>query len=173
MNCGFTTTNEAILAVLQTHGRTPEQDRDNLLTEMQVLLSFLQTEKESGLRSAELGAMGGLQHCLRRLYAHAGSDKTLSQMAERYAEAEIESYPEATPATIDEARAWGRDNGVVMRLIQIPCPDGLTRTMLVSHLNQTTIDGHVYVEGEFVHNPRRKMGPFSVLLDYLRKAVGK
>lgn len=149
------------LTQCQQHGRSPQQDRDNLVEEILTLAQYLHLNPEPG--SIGLGALGGLSYCVQRLYEQFEATRPLERLAERYCEVELESYPD-TQKMVNDMRMWAAKNGIVIRVIEIPVDGERSRFMFVSHMNQTSYDGQVFKEGEFVHIPNRFPPQFSFLL---------
>lgn len=154
-------TNTDILRTLQRHGRNVQADRDNLIEELLVLAQYLHVNPTP--EGAGRGALGGIQYLVKRLHEQFECQMSLEQLAERYVEAELGSYAHSTD-DVEATRAWARSQGLVVRSIPVSCPDGNVRYIHASHLNQTSMDGKTYVEGEFMHNHTRFPPPFAALL---------
>jgi hypothetical protein len=151
-----------ILKTIQQHGRDVQADRDNLVEELLVLAQCLHIN--SVPEGVNFGVLGGLQYLIRRLHEQFECQQSLDQLAEKYAQVELYSFA-SSPEQVDEVRDWARREGLIVRVIPVQCPDGTTRQIFASHLDQTSVNGKVYQAGELIHSPKRFPPPFVWLLN--------
>lgn len=153
-----------VLAHIQQHGREPASYRSQLAAELRLFAELLERHGQApdGLTRAILG---GAQHCINHLRTSFGFDISLERLCEIYADVELTSYPHSDE-DIERMRQWMRSERLVLRLLPVPCPDGVTRHIFVSHQNQTSQNGKVYQEGEVVAACTRPVAPFEELLSH-------
>ena len=153
--------NAQLLAEVEKHGRSPEQDLAVLTDELVVMAKLLQKFPNDGAMTRAF--LGGLKYLTDRVYDNLEPFRTQENLADLYAQAQLRFFP--TKEGLASMTAYGKDQNMVIRAVPVECSDGQTRHIFVSHRRQTTREGVTYKEGEVMYDPSVQPPSFAEILE--------
>lgn len=161
-----------ILINMQAGGRPVERLRELMLNEIDALNRILQhvpeiEPRQKGRRfgleesNIALATLGGLSYALNRLHESFETERTLAELEELYAKAELMSYP-ASEEEMLRTRQHCAKLGIVTEVAKCQFKQtGEMRFRVVSPIAQTNRDGIALKPDELIPSVDRPIPPLS------------